>query len=213
MKTSHVYRYKMRPRLLASCFLALPLVLSAQTPRLIPVPREFHPKSDQPLSNGVQIVCTGCSKEDQFAATELRETLSQRGIKIGEAGALRIILQRASTGFTDAMKPEGYTITSASGSLTLTGATAEGVFYAAQTAKQLIELGDNGEPVLHAADIRDWPAMQYRGLSDDLSRGPIDTLEFQKKIIRTLAAYKDNLYSPYFENTQQYASNPLPAPP
>ncbi len=55
--------------------------------------------------------------------------------------------------------------------------------------------------------------MNYRGLSDDLSRGPVDTLEFQKKLIRTLAAYKDNLYSPYFENTQQYASNPLPAPP
>ena len=55
--------------------------------------------------------------------------------------------------------------------------------------------------------------MQYRGLSDDLSRGPIDTLDFQKKIVRTLAAYKANLYSPYFENTQQYASNPLPAPP
>ncbi len=55
--------------------------------------------------------------------------------------------------------------------------------------------------------------MQYRGLSDDLSRGPVDTLAFQKKLIRTLAAYKDNLYSPYFENTQQYASNPLPAPP
>ena len=49
--------------------------------------------------------------------------------------------------------------------------------------------------------------------SDDLSRGPVDTLEFQKKLVRTLAAYKANLYSPYFENTQQYASNPLPAPP
>ncbi len=55
--------------------------------------------------------------------------------------------------------------------------------------------------------------MQYRGLHDDLSRGPIPTLDFQKKLIRTLAAYKVNLYSPYFEHTQQYASNPLLAPP
>ena len=77
----------------------------------------------------------------------------------------------------------------------------------------MIERSANGSFVLHAAEIRDWPAMQYRGLSDDLSRGPVDTLEFQKKIVRTLAAYKANLYSPYFENTQQYASNPLPAPP
>ncbi len=61
--------------------------------------------------------------------------------------------------------------------------------------------------------IRDWPAMKYRGVHDDLSRGPVPTLEFQKKQIRTFAAYKLNVYSPYFENTMQYASNPLPALP
>ena len=61
--------------------------------------------------------------------------------------------------------------------------------------------------------IRDWPAMKYRGLDDDLSRGPVTTLEFEKKMIRTLAAYKINLYSPYFEHTAEYASNPLIAPP
>ena len=55
--------------------------------------------------------------------------------------------------------------------------------------------------------------MRYRGLDDDLSRGPVPTLEFQKKMIRTIAAYKVNLYSPYFEQTMQYAANPLAAPP
>ncbi len=50
-------------------------------------------------------------------------------------------------------------------------------------------------------------------MSDDLSRGPVPTLDFQKKMIRTLAAYKVNLYSPYFEQTMQYAANPLAAPP
>ena len=55
--------------------------------------------------------------------------------------------------------------------------------------------------------------MKYRGVSDDLSRGPIPTLDFQKTQIRTFAAYKINLYSPYYEHTQQYASNPLFAQP
>ena len=45
------------------------------------------------------------------------------------------------------------------------------------------------------------------------TRGPLPTLEFQKKQIRTFAAYKLNVYSPYFENTMQYASAPLPALP
>jgi hypothetical protein len=130
---------------------------------------------------------------------------------------VHVVLQRLGqhpdASFTDAMRSEGYTIKFADNTLTLTGATGAGIFYAAQTVKQMIERQQNGTFVLHAADIHDWPAMQYRGLSDDLSRGPVDTLEFQKKMVRTLAAYKANLYSPYFENTQQYASNPLPAPP
>lgn len=116
------------------------------------------------------------------------------------------------------MRPEGYTITFTSDTLTLTAATSAGLFYAAQTTKQLIEASASSAPksssfVLHAANIHDWPAMRYRGLHDDLSRGPVDTLDFQKHLIRTLAAYKINLYSPYFENSQQYASNPLSAPP
>ena len=44
----------------------------------------------------------------------------------------------------------------------------------AQTAKQLVEVS-NGHAVLHSATIRDWPALRYRGLDDDLSRGPVPT--------------------------------------
>jgi hexosaminidase len=204
----------MRLRLLAVAFLTLPLALTAQTPQLIPVPREYHAQPDRPLLHGVQIVCTGCDAEDQFAASDLRDTLNKRGISTDDPSGLPVHLERkANVNLDVAAKPEGYLITSANNGVTLTGATAEGVFYAAQTFKQMIEDTGGHNFVLHAADIRDWPAMKYRGLDDDMSRGPIDTLEFQKKVIRTIAAYKCNLYSPYFENTQQYASNPLPAPP
>ncbi len=189
----------------------------AQTPlHLIPMPRVVSPRGDQPLPNGVQIVCSGCDADDSFAAHDLRTTLEERGVRT-EGSGLRIVLERLAkhpdASFTPAMQAEGYTITFAAGTLTLTGATAEGVFYAAQTVKQLFGTNAQGEPVLHAATIRDWPVLRYRGLSDDLSRGPVDTLEFQKKLVRTLAAYKENIYSPYFEHTQQYASNPLAAPP
>ncbi len=115
---------------------------------------------------------------------------------------------RPDAKFTEEMKAEGYMIAASGGGLTVIADTAAGVFYGAQTVKQLIE-GDGGRAVLHEANIRDWPAMKYRGLDDDLSRGPVTTLEFQKHLIRTLAAYKVNLYSPYFEHTQQYASEPF----
>jgi hypothetical protein len=55
--------------------------------------------------------------------------------------------------------------------------------------------------------------MKYRGQDDDLSRGPFPTLDYQKKQIRNFAAYKLNIYSPYFEDSLQYASEPLAAPP
>ncbi len=208
----------MRPYVSRALFV-LPLVLRgalAQSPlHLIPQPRQVTPHGDQPLPHGVEVLCPGCDAEDQFAAGDLRETLSERRIPSAHANGLRITLERRANdpNIPAEMQPEGYTITSTPQGLTLTAATSVGLFYAAQTAKQLFSLDIQNQPVLHAADIRDWPVLRYRGLHDDLSRGPVDTLDFQKKLVRTLAAYKANVYSPYFEHTQQYASNPLPAPP
>ena len=118
----------------------------------------------------------------------------------------------AAAQMPEEMKPEGYAIIPDSKGLALTAASDAGIFYALQTVKQLIT-GYGGTAVLHQAKIRDWPAMKYRGLDDDLSRGPVPTFEFQKKFIQKLAAYKINLYSPYFEHTAAYVSNPLIAPP
>ncbi len=81
-----------------------------------------------------------------------------------------------------------------------------------RTLRQLI-LGQGSSACLQTATVRDWPAMKYRGISDDLSRGPVPTLEFQKHEVRMLAAYKMNIYSPYMEVSFAYANNPLPAPP
>jgi hexosaminidase len=203
---------------LGSLLLALTTFASAQpTPKLIPIPREVRAESDRPLPHGVRIVCAApCATEDKFAADDLSTALLARGIPVMEADGFPIELTRLAdhpdTKFTDEMKAEGYIIHTSSTSLTVVGDSAEGLFYGAQTVKQLVE-GNGAGAMLRGANIRDWPAMKYRGLDDDLSRGPITTLEFEKGMIRTLAAYKINLYSPYFEHTQQYASNPLMAPP
>jgi hexosaminidase len=203
---------------IGSFLLAAATFASAQTSlKLIPIPREVHTETEVPLAHGVRIVCASpCSVEDKFAADDLSSALLARNIPVTESGGFSIELARLAARpdpkFTDEMRAEGYMIHTASTGLTVTGDTAEGVFYGAQTVKQLI-VGDGAQAVLQGATIRDWPAMKYRGLDDDLSRGPITTLEFEKHMIRTIAAYKVNLYSPYFEHTQQYASNPLMGPP
>ena len=207
----HFYR-------IGSLLLALTTFASAQSSlKLIPIPREVHAASDQPLTDGVRVTCAApCETEDQFAADDLKASLLARNIPVTETGGFLVELTRLSVHpdekFSDEMKAEGYIIHTSSSGLTVVGDMSAGVFYGVQTVKQLIE-GDGKHAVLHGANIRDWPAMKYRGLDDDMSRGPITTLEFEKKMIRTIAAYKVNLYSPYFEHTQQYVSNPLMAPP
>ena len=186
-------------------------LLPAQSLKLIPMPREVRAQNDQPLTRGVRIVCTACDTEDQFAADDLASTLKERGIATTSGFPIELT-RRGTASFSPEMKLEGYTIAAAASSLTVSAATAEGLFYGAQTVKQLVE-GSGSLAVLHAANIRDWPALRYRGLDDDLSRGPVPTLDFQKKQIRTLAAYKINIYSPYFEHTMQYTGHPLMGPP
>jgi hexosaminidase len=210
-----------------------PSNLSAQTLKLIPAPRELRAGDIQSLSGGIQITCPAtCVAEDQAAIDDFKMSLAERGIVVNTTSAVTVLVARygaalANSVYTDAahtlapsspaempadMRPEGYAIHPDGKGLALTGASDVGVFYALQTVKQMIT-GSGGNAVLHRATILDWPAMKYRGLDDDLSRGPVTSIEFEKKMIRTLAAYKINLYSPYFEHTAAYASNPLIAPP
>lgn len=200
--------------------------LPAQTDiHLIPQPREIQVKGSVPV--GDLTIARPANAEDRFAALDLANALKERGIRVAngdtgpgphvvlirsDAAAAQSVLRRHSLTFDPSMRDEGYVITSDGNRIVVIGATSAGVFYGAQTVKQLVS-GDGDQARLYRATIRDWPAMRYRGFHDDLSRGPVPTLDFQKKQIRTLSAYKINFLSPYFEHTLAYDSNPLIAPP
>jgi hypothetical protein len=219
---------KLSPFAVLLPFLAAPSVALAQL-HLIPNPREAVALGVTHLPNGIGVDVPG-DAQDRFAATDLIDAMRARGVgaRLGAAsGSAHITLLRATSAagrrllasqklaFTAPMQEEGYVIVSegnAPAHVTVIGATSAGIFYGVQTVKQLIE-GSGSSAVLERARVRDWPAMRYRGLHDDLSRGPVPTLDFQKKQIRTFAAYKINVYSPYFEQSLAYASNPLVAPP
>jgi hexosaminidase len=190
-------------------------------PRLLPVPREYSGANVIPLQRGVTIINDG-SPEDRFSAGDLSDWLQQLNIPTQRdrsavsvellrtsSRAAQRILDSAEVKIDPAMHEEGYAIVPTRKGTAVVADTPAGIFYGVQTVKQLIQ-GRGTEATLQAARIRDWPAMRYRGISDDLSRGPLPTLDFQKREIRTLAAYKLNVYSPYFENTLQYRSNPVP---
>ncbi len=219
-----------------ACFLfpilccLIPVFSSAQVQvKLLPAPREAHfgPTADLPAH--ILVTVPGRDPEDEFAARDLEDALkrvappsdeshaaAQPAYRVtllrGDSAEAKAMLARANLAFDPVMESEGYVLIVEPRQATIIGVTGAGVFYGVQTFKQLLPL--LGAPrVLATGTVRDWPAMKYRGVHDDLSRGPFPTLEFQKHQIRVFAAFKINIYSPYFEHTLLYPDQPLAAPP
>ena len=188
------------------------------------MPREATEGASIPLAKGLHVELPA-DPADGFAAKELLETLKERGVRASaSSGAVRVTLSRlgspaaarvvAALGGLDApgARDEGYLLWAEGQRVEIAAATSAGIFYGVQTLAQLIE-GTGATARLQGARVRDWPALRYRGFHDDVSRGPVPTLDFQKRHIRAFAAYKLNVYSPYFEHTLAYDAHPLMAPP
>jgi hypothetical protein len=110
------------------------------------------------------------------------------------------------------LAPQAYRLDVAGPRVTIAGASAEGSFYAFMTLAQLPQRAGAGWS-LPCVRIADAPALPWRILSDDVSRGPLPTMRYFKERIRTIAAFKMNGYSPYMEHVFADPRNPLPAPP
>src|ERR1700678_4483593 len=189
---------------------------------LVPAPRECVSVETIPIG-GVGFFVAAGGAEDSFAAEDLTE--QKLGKREVQKDAPFIRLERADTvpakallesnhlTFDPEMHDEGYVLApDGKGGLAVIAETDAGIFYGVQTVKQLIR-GTGKDQVLLAPVLRDWPAMAHRGISDDWSRGPIPNMDFLRREIRTLAAYKLNTFSPYFEHTFAYASTPVAAFP
>lgn len=198
---------------------------AATSLNLVPAPREVRALGVAPLRYGLDVAVQSSNAEDEFAAQDLINWARGLSITTGaNPHALRIVLLRrhdstagqllrkSSLPWDNAMHDEGYAIVPDGKGMAVIAETSAGVFYGVQTIKQLL-LVDKSGAKLQIVALRDWPAMKYRGLSDDLSRGGIPTLDHLKRQIRTFAAYKINIYSPYFETSFQYASSPITALP
>lgn len=177
---------------------------------LIPQPRKVEPgEGSFPLRGPLTIAVASGNTEDRFAAGLLKEEIeSATGAKArvisGPLG--KIVLTRR--GAPAEVGEEGYQIKAGPTGVRLAAQTAAGLFYAVRTLRQMVHA--EGIP---AATVTDWPAMRWRGLHDDLSRGPVPTTDYIKRQIRTAAEYKINLYSFYIEHTYAYKNHPLIGPP
>ncbi len=181
------------------------------------------------LSSPVRIALRAASEEDRFAAGMLREELKTiahadsiigaqagkgPGILIGRLGepAVGRVLARLKVDRAALEKPESYVLHVGSNGILVAAKTSEGIFYAVQTLRQLIPRVSSGPIRLPYLTITDWPALRYRGLSVDISRGPIPTEEQMRSMIRTMSEYKMNLISYYMEHVYTYSHAPIVPP-
>jgi hexosaminidase len=214
--------------------LIITTVGSAAELRVIPQPRELQTgNKDFVLYKTTRIEITDAKNaDDHFAAEQLAEEIQQAAGFKPSIGSFKgkvknvIALLRSNAASRPPMRlleerhlaldekfdPEGYALDVDGSGVVAAANTGEGIFYAVQTLKQMVvPEGDQGTHV-QGAHIRDWPAMRYRGVHDDISRGPVPTLNFIKRQIRTVAEYKLNLWSEYLEYPFEYQSEPLIGP-
>ena len=203
---------------------------SAQTRavQVIPAPKsiEAGPGSFAIARSLHLVLADAKSPDDRFAAQDFIDELkssadvsltigrgSRHSIVIGQLDLPSIAetLRRQNIAVPSTLTDEGYVILANADQVIVAGKTAAGTFYGLQTLKQLVR-GEGAGASIPAVKIIDWPTMRWRGVSDDISRGPVPTVEYIKKQIRTEAFFKLNMHSFYMEHTFASATHPLIGP-
>jgi hexosaminidase len=197
--------------------------------QIIPEPKQISPsESEFVIGRGARIVLADSkSQDDRFAAQDFVDDVKQVAgvtLKIGGSSHSEILIgsidqpkirKALKLGGLDPevqqVTDEGYLLTVRRQQVVVAGKTAAGTFYGLQTLKQMVR-GEGANAVVLAFNIADWPMMRWRGVSDDISRGPVPTLEYIKRQIRTEAYFKLNMHSFYMEHTFASESHPLIGP-
>ncbi len=209
------------------------LTTQAQGLKLIPEPKQLDKREGAfAITSKTRIVINSAhADEDRLAAETIAEEIESatgQQIKIttarsmpkanaiylarvGDDKRLAATLEANRLALDDKFNEEGYVIDAASDRIIIAARTGAGVFYGAQTLRQLIGQGAN-QSGIPAVAIKDWPQMRWRGIHDDISRGPVPTLDYMKKQIRIIASYKLNLFALYIEHTFDYQKHPLIGP-
>ncbi|MFZ0747816.1 MAG: beta-N-acetylhexosaminidase, partial [Pyrinomonadaceae bacterium] len=192
------------------------VAVQAQSPRIqvIPAPKQITVGEGAfALSRDTRVsLADGKSADDRFAAQDFIEDVaatadvrlaigsSRRQILIGGIHDPRITgaLRKSSADVPASLNDEGYLILADPRQVIVAGKTPAGTFYGMQTLKQLVR-GEGANAFIPSVKIVDWPTMRWRGVSDDISRGPVPTVDYIKRQLRTFAYFKLNMHSFYME--------------
>ncbi|HEX8282078.1 MAG TPA: beta-N-acetylhexosaminidase [Pyrinomonadaceae bacterium] len=222
--------------ILFACFLAAASGTAARAQeaaptavQVIPAPKSVSATGEHfHFKRGARVVVADPrSEDDRFAARDFADDVRETAgvtLGVGAGGGKRRILvgpldnkrvreavEKAGVAVPADLNEEGYVLVVNSDGVVAAGRTAAGTFYALQTLKQLVR-GEGEGAYAQGVRIVDWPSLRWRGLSDDVSRGPVPTVEYFKRQIRNEAMFKMNMHSLYMEHVFGSRSHPLIAP-
>lgn len=156
------------------------------------------PENVTGLEAGVKMLADVFREEFKAAVTEKPAKSVALTVALSLDQDNHVAEQKFGRPFTPEMQAEGYFLNITPEAIEIYARTTHGLFNGLMTLCQLGR-GANGN-ALPGGLIADYPAMSWRGISDDFSRGQVSTMDDFKGIIRFLAEYKFNVYMPYLED-------------
>lgn len=193
---------------------------ASRAEHVVPVPRKITTGEGYFIfPSAITIKTKGVNKEiNRFAVLKIVESLDEMH-KIN-ATVLNsdvktepvILLYENSRMSEDSLKmingnkEEGYFLTVTPQQIIVEAPSSHGVFYGAMTAIQLLDRAD--DKAIQTCSIADYPTLEVRGISDDISRGQVSNMDNFKRIIRFMARYKLNTYQPYIEDVLKFDAFP-----
>jgi len=201
------------------------VMLNAQL-KLIPQPKKIELRDAAfRIHKNLTIVS---HSPDSFHADELRDCIQQElninleTSKKTTSNCIEFFIVDSAKRWTEILKDnaldatfepgnEGYVLVVSARGIKIISKTDAGIFYGIQTLKQVIQANRSGITI-PCATIYDYPDIAVRGWQDDISRGPIPSMETLKEQIRKMAAFKLNYFTLYIEHVFQFDSHPGIAP-
>ncbi len=203
--------------------------IMAQSVSIIPSPQSVTEKNlEFKLSSSTRIIIGSETPTMEFIAAQVNEglsTLKEVQMKVTAEESVRkltanfIYIGKPSGEFgkkflgerkgklTPEMKTEGYFLDVDVKGIVIIAESEKGLMYGVMSLLQLMHL-EKRSVIVPGVTISDFPRQKIRGITDDISRGQVSTLENFKKIVRFCSRYKMNVYSPYIEDVFQFKKHP-----
>ena len=184
---------------------------------LLPRPQELRYGEGGLAVSGLAIrFASAPNAEDLFAAEQLASRLSAISqaripVRKNRASGAAILLNRTGQGAAvpaDNETPgpgsrESYSVSVTPKGAEIRAPSSAGLFYGVQTLLQMVE-GSGRQAMLPVAEVRDWPALAYRGFMMDFSHGQLLRVSEIKRQLDLLAHFKANQYYFYSEASIEF---------